>query len=125
MVLDKSRDIIMDSSTFGIDKADPEFYRTKVQWAVRITDSGEFLHSAPWSVAQQGRVNVSHGCINMAPADAEWLFDRVIPGDVVENVNSAYRLQPAEAGVPVWLWSWQQWQAKSAMAAKPVSPPAS
>ncbi len=118
LIQDKHAEIVMDSSTFGIDKADPEYYKTKVKWAMRITDSGEYLHSAPWSVPDQGRANVSHGCINMAPGDAEWLFNRVQYGDPVENVNSHIPLQPGESGIPVWLWSWPQWQAKSALAAK-------
>ncbi|MBW3086089.1 putative L,D-transpeptidase LppS [Austwickia sp. TVS 96-490-7B] len=114
VIQDKHPDITMDSSTFGVDKSDPEYYRTKVKWAMRITSSGEFLHSAPWSVDKQGSENVSHGCINMAPGDAEWLFKRSQYGDVVENVGSAFDLKPGEAGIPVWLWTWDQWQEKSA-----------
>ncbi|WP_162872799.1 L,D-transpeptidase [Austwickia chelonae] len=115
VIQDKHPDIVMDSSTFGVGKSDPEYYRTKVQWALRITDSGEFLHSAPWSVGQQGKANVSHGCVNMAPGDAEWLFGKAQYGDVVETVNSNYQLKPEQAGIPVWLWTWEEWQTKSAV----------
>lgn len=123
IVMDKFEKIIMDSSTFGIGKMDPEYYRTPVNYAMRVTDSGEFLHSAPWSVAQQGYANVSHGCINMAPGDALWLFNRIQFGDVVENTGSDYRLQPGEAGVPVWLYTWPQWQTLSALAKAPTTTP--
>ncbi|MEP7161250.1 MAG: Ig-like domain-containing protein [Dermatophilaceae bacterium] len=118
VITEKLPSIIMDSSTFGIDKADPEYYRTDVQWAMRITDSGEFLHSAPWSVGSQGYANVSHGCINLSPGDASWLFQRAEIGDIVETTGSHYPLQPGEAGVSVWLSTWPQWQARSAVAAK-------
>lgn len=129
VVMDKFQRIIMDSSTFGIGKMDPEYYRTPVDYAMRITDTGEFLHSAPWSVGQQGYANVSHGCINMAPGDASWLFNRIQFGDVVETTGSDYPLQPAEAGIPVWLYTWQQWQGLSALpvptpTAAPPSAPA-
>lgn len=122
VVMDKYDRIIMDSSTFGIGKMDPEYYRTPVDYAMRVTDSGEFLHSAPWSVGEQGYANVSHGCINMAPGDALWLFNRIQYGDVVENVGSNYQLQPQDAGIPVWLYGWPQWQAMSALASKTASP---
>ena len=59
-----------------------------VEYAVRISDSGEFVHAAPWSVAQQGNTNVSHGCINMSTERAAWFFNFSQPGDVVEIQNS-------------------------------------
>ncbi len=46
------------------------------------------MHSAPWSVGQQGRENVSHGCINLSPERAAWFFGFSQPGDVVEIENS-------------------------------------
>ena len=51
-----------------------------VEYAVRISDSGEFVHAAPWSVAQQGNTNVSHGCINMSTERAAWFFNFSQPG---------------------------------------------
>ncbi len=115
VITEKHPNIVMDSSTFGVDKSDPEYYRTKVQWAMRITNSGEFLHSAPWSVGDQGYANVSHGCINLSPTNASWLFDRAQIGDVVETTGSSIPLPPGDAGVPVWLYSWPQWQARTAI----------
>ena len=54
VVTELNRDRIMDSSTYGVPVDSPEGYRTPVEYAVRISDSGEFVHAAPWSVAQQG-----------------------------------------------------------------------
>ena len=82
-VMELDRNIIMDSSTYGVPVNSPEGYKLNVEYAVRLTWSGIFVHSAPWSTAQQGNSNVSHGCINLAPAAAQWFFENVRPGDVV------------------------------------------
>jgi lipoprotein-anchoring transpeptidase ErfK/SrfK len=58
-------------------------YVVDVQWAMRLTWGGEYIHSAPWSVGDQGRRNVSHGCINLSPANASWLFDVTHVGDPI------------------------------------------
>jgi lipoprotein-anchoring transpeptidase ErfK/SrfK len=55
-------------------------YRTDIQWAQRLTWGGEFIHAAPWSVDDQGRRNVSHGCVNMSTANAKWLFEQTLMG---------------------------------------------
>lgn len=82
-VLEKFRHMVMDSSTYGVPVDSPEGYRLDVDNAVRITWDGVFVHSAPWSVEQQGHENVSHGCINLSPSDAQWFFDNVSVGDPV------------------------------------------
>ncbi|MCC3314017.1 L,D-transpeptidase catalytic domain [Nocardia africana] len=82
-VMEKDRTIIFDSRTIGIPLDDPEGYYLTGEFAERLTSGGVFVHSAPWSVGQQGNSNVSHGCINLAPADAEWYYDNVSVGDPV------------------------------------------
>lgn len=82
-VLEKFADIIMDSSTYGVPVDSPQGYKLKVQDAVRIDNSGAFVHSAPWSVSDQGKRNVSHGCINLSPDNAAWYFDTVSVGDPI------------------------------------------
>jgi len=54
-----------------------------VDYATRISSRGLFVHSAPWAVQSLGRENVSHGCISLSPADAEWYFNTVNVGDPV------------------------------------------
>jgi lipoprotein-anchoring transpeptidase ErfK/SrfK len=88
-VLEKFPDIVMDSATYGVPTDSPEGYRLKVQDAVRIDNLGTFVHSAPWSVGSQGESNVSHGCINLSPANAQWFFDNFGSGDPVVIKNSA------------------------------------
>jgi lipoprotein-anchoring transpeptidase ErfK/SrfK len=87
-VLEKFADIVMDSSTYGVPVDSAEGYKVKVQDAVRIDNLGTFVHGAPWSVGSQGESNVSHGCINLSPANAQWFFDNFGSGDAVVIKNS-------------------------------------
>jgi lipoprotein-anchoring transpeptidase ErfK/SrfK len=84
----KSPDVVMDSATYGVPNTSPEGYRVHVQLAVRFDNSGNFVHSAPWSVADQGNRNVSHGCINVSPSDAKWFYDNFDAGDPIVVTNS-------------------------------------
>ena len=89
-----------------IEKANPTFmkgpgYALWVPWAVRVTWSGVYIHDAYWSVAEQGVVNVSHGCINASPAHAETYYKMELPGDPVIITGSPV------AGT--WDNGWTQW----------------
>jgi lipoprotein-anchoring transpeptidase ErfK/SrfK len=81
--LEKQASVIMDSRTIGIPLNDPEGYRLTVADAVRVTWGGVYVHSAPWSVASQGNSNVSHGCINLSPENADWYYNTVNIGDPI------------------------------------------
>lgn len=87
-VLEKFPTVVMDSSTYGVPVNSSWGYKLTVQDAVRIDNSGGFVHSAPWSVADQGKRNVSHGCINLSPANAKWFYDNFGSGDPVVVKNS-------------------------------------
>jgi lipoprotein-anchoring transpeptidase ErfK/SrfK len=108
-VMDKSPVVHMDSRTVGLGDA----YSVDVQWAVHLTYSGTYLHSAPWSVGEQGSHNVSHGCIGASPDNALWFFNSTWPGDVVKVVNSP-RQVAAGNGFTDWQESWSQWLQGSA-----------
>lgn len=82
-VLAKERDVVMDSSSVGIPVDSPDGYLLDVEYAVRFTQRGLFVHSAPWSVNQMGFENVSHGCIGLSTEDAEWYFNTVNVGDPI------------------------------------------
>jgi len=86
-VLRKEQHVVMDSRTIGIPLDDPEGYKLDVYDAVRITNGGVYVHSAPWSTGSQGYENVSHGCINLSPDNAAWYFDMVSVGDPVQVVS--------------------------------------
>lgn len=81
--LAKERDVVMDSRTIGIPLDSTEGYLLDVNYAVRVTWGGVYVHSAPWSVGSQGYANVSHGCINLSPDNAAWYFDTVSVGDPI------------------------------------------
>ncbi len=98
-VLEKFPDIVMDSSTYGVPVDSKEGYELKVKDAVRIDNSGVFVHSAPWSVAQQGRSNVSHGCINLSAENAKWFYDNFGSGDPVVIKNTGGVVQHARRRV--------------------------
>jgi lipoprotein-anchoring transpeptidase ErfK/SrfK len=84
--LSKERTVVMDSRTIGIPLSSPEGYRITASYAVRVTSSGVYVHSAPWSVDSQGYANVSHGCINLSPDNAAWYFNNVNIGDPIDVV---------------------------------------
>jgi len=116
VVLESHRDITMDSSTFGLAVDAPGGYRTDVEYAVRISNNGEFVHAAPWSVASQGNANVSHGCINLSTDRAAWFFDFARPGDVVEVRNSiGPQLSSVDGDIYDWAIPWDEWTANSAL----------
>jgi lipoprotein-anchoring transpeptidase ErfK/SrfK len=88
-VLSKDRDVTMDSSTVGIPVDASDGYLLDVEYAVRITSRGLFVHSAPWAVNSLGYENVSHGCVSLSPEDAEWYYNTVNVGDpVIVQENS-------------------------------------
>ncbi len=82
-VLAKERDVSMDSSSVGIPIDAPDGYLLDVEYAVRFTHRGLFVHSAPWAVNQMGYENGSHGCIGLSTEDAEWYFNTVNVGDPI------------------------------------------
>ncbi|HEV3362977.1 MAG TPA: Ig-like domain-containing protein [Acidimicrobiia bacterium] len=111
LVLEKSKSVIMDSSTVGIPRNGPGGYYRKVAWATRITYSGEFVHAAPWSQWAQGKRNVSHGCINISTADAKWFYNFAQRGDIVEVINSPKKPKLYDPGTSDWNIPWEQWKA--------------
>lgn len=87
VIIEKFDSKTMNSETVGITGADA-YNIENVQWAMRLTYSGEFIHAAPWSVGSQGHANVSHGCTGMSTEDAGWLYAMSRRGDVVEYTGS-------------------------------------
>jgi len=114
VIENKERTRLMDASTGGTNKTDPEYYRLTVEYAMRLTDSGEFLHAAPWSVGAQGHANVSHGCTGMSIANAAWLYHHSKIGDVVVYTGSN---RPMEGfnGIGMWNISLHRWSEGSAL----------
>jgi lipoprotein-anchoring transpeptidase ErfK/SrfK len=115
VISDKQPSIVMDSCTYGVCKGQPGYYNETVLLDERISNDGEFVHSAPWSVGSQGADNVSHGCVNLSPANAQWFFDHFGPGDVVDISNSGGPPLPVWDIYGDWELSWPDWLNGSAL----------
>ncbi|MEU3842596.1 Ig-like domain-containing protein [Streptomyces sp. NPDC028635] len=116
VVLGKEYFVRMRGTTIGIAEGSADSYDLPVYYATRVTWSGEYVHAAPWSVGSQGYANVSHGCTGMSTANAEWFFDHVREGDVVQVVNSAGEtMEPFGNGFGDWNLDWKKWRTGSAV----------
>ena len=89
-------------------------YNIEVPWSVRITFNGDYLHDAYWSVGEQGFENVSHGCVNMSPEDAEIFYKMAVPGDPVKITGSP-RPGTWGNGWTAWFLPWKRWVRGSAL----------
>jgi lipoprotein-anchoring transpeptidase ErfK/SrfK len=97
----------------SIEKANPVlmtgqgYTNVPVYDSVRFTWSGNYMHAAPWSVGEQGFTNVSHGCVNLSPADAAWYYNHSVPGDPVTITNSPLA-GTWDDGWTAWFLTWKQ-----------------
>ncbi|TDP93999.1 lipoprotein-anchoring transpeptidase ErfK/SrfK [Labedaea rhizosphaerae] len=115
VISDKHEDYVMDSCTYGVCKGDPNYYRSHEKWSQRISNDGEFVHENPNSVSAQGNTNVSHGCINLNGENAQWAYQHLGIGDVVEVTNSGGPKLPLWDLYGDWELSWSAWQQGSAI----------
>ena len=109
IVLDRESVVHMVSSTVGIPVNSANGYDEYVYDDVHISDSGEYVHAAPWSVSSQGVTNVSHGCINVSPANAQSFFNFSRVGDVVQVIGGPRPPANGDHGVMDWSTPWSQW----------------
>ncbi|MFQ6398071.1 L,D-transpeptidase [Nocardia sp. KC 131] len=114
IVSDRFDKIIMDSSTYGVAVTSPNGYKTPVDYATRISYSGIFFHSAPWSVGQQGYSNTSHGCLNLSPANALWVYQNAKRGDIAIVRNTVGGTLSGVDGLGDWNIPWPEWKAGNA-----------
>ena len=114
ITFEKSQVVTMDSATVGIPRNSPDGYYEKVYWDVRISYGGAFVHAAPWSVGEQGRVNVSHGCVNLSTSNATWFYYFSRRGDIVDVYNTGAAPDLADPGMSDWNMSWAKWVAGDA-----------
>ena len=118
VVMEKERITRMDGRTVGFGRA----YDIKdVPHAMRLTDSGTFLHGNYWAPDAPGHENVSHGCVGLRDVKgggpdtpAGWFFDRSLIGDVIEVVNSDDRTVAPGNGLGGWNMGWTEWRAGGA-----------
>ncbi|WP_068110445.1 L,D-transpeptidase [Nocardioides dokdonensis] len=113
VVMEKHDTKRMDSETVGIGGSEA-YDIADVQYAMRLTNSGEFIHAAPWSVGSQGSANVSHGCTGLSTENAGWLYDMTRRGDVVEYTGTD-RPMTLDNGYGDWNASWGAYRKGSAL----------
>ncbi len=87
----------------------PYTYHSVEYWDARISDNGEFIHENPNTVGDQGNTNVSHGCINLSPKNAESYFKSALLGDPVEVTGTSVQLSAADGDVFDWTFPWSEW----------------
>ena len=92
----------------------PGYYDELVNYAVRFTFSGDYYHSAPWSVVDQGTTNVSHGCVNLPPEDAVTYYNLSVPGDPI-TVTASTAAGRWDDGWTEWFLTWPQYLRGSAL----------
>jgi lipoprotein-anchoring transpeptidase ErfK/SrfK len=115
VIIEKFDSKRMNSETVGIPVDSADGYDIdNVQWAMRVTYSGEFVHAAPWSVASQGHANVSHGCTGMSTSNADWLYHMTVRGDVVDYTGTDRPMEPTN-GYGDWNIPWDEYKAGSAL----------
>jgi lipoprotein-anchoring transpeptidase ErfK/SrfK len=108
-----SGDDTADGTYLTIEKANPTlmsgpgYHDVPVYWSVRFTWSGNYYHSAPWSLGEQGYTNVSHGCVNLSPQHAEWWYVRSDPGDPI-TITGSPSAGIWDDGYTEWFLSWKQ-----------------
>ncbi|MEU7614524.1 Ig-like domain-containing protein [Micromonospora rifamycinica] len=111
VVIEKLRKTVFDT----MEELGPEEgYRTKIDYAQRLTWGGEFIHAAPWSEGQQGTTNVSHGCVNVSMKDGAWLFANTKIGDPITVKGTERKLQNGN-GWTDWNMSWDEYVKGSAL----------
>ncbi|MFI6519239.1 Ig-like domain-containing protein [Spirillospora sp. NPDC050679] len=112
LLMEKGSPVTMVSP--GRKEGDPGYYKTVVNHAVRFSNSGEYTHSAPWSVGAQGNSNVSHGCLNLSPSNAKWYYDIMQRGDVLKLTGTSRDVE-WNNGWSFWQMSFEKWKKGSAL----------
>jgi lipoprotein-anchoring transpeptidase ErfK/SrfK len=108
IVMDRASVVRMNSATNGVPVNSPDGYDEIVYSNVHISDTGEYVHAAPWSVSSQGRANVSHGCINLSAANAKAFMDFSRVGDIVVVTGTPRPPKFGDHGVMDWDTPWSQ-----------------
>ncbi|MFF1640795.1 Ig-like domain-containing protein [Streptomyces sp. NPDC058246] len=126
VISEKFSQIHMNGATVGLTKKDgkPSYDIAAVPHAMRLTDSGTFIHGNYWGAdAVFGKVNTSHGCVGLKDVKgggdgkqpAAWFFDNSMIGDVVIVKNSEDKTMVApDNGLGDWNMPWSEWVAGSA-----------
>lgn len=111
VLMEKYRVEHMSAASIGLKPGDPAYYgELDVNYATRLTPSGEFIHQATDSAMPYvGVANLSHGCIGLGPDGAKWVFDNMTSGDVVQVINTEGDFANFDDGFGDWNIPWAQY----------------
>ena len=98
----------MDSSTLRAADQLHLGYKESINYAVRISTDGVYLHELDETVWAQGNTDTSHGCLNLNRDNAAWFYKSRSPA------TSSRCATPAASRCQLWQngdWSmpWDQW----------------
>ncbi|WP_181140660.1 Ig-like domain-containing protein [Streptomyces sp. Ru62] len=125
VISEKFGHVHMNGASVGLTEKDgkPSYDIKAVPHAMRLTDSGTFIHGNYWAADSIfGKVNTSHGCVGLKDVrgggdgrePAAWFFDQSMIGDVVVVKNSDDKTSLApDNGLSDWNMPWKQWVAGS------------
>ncbi|MFJ2019084.1 L,D-transpeptidase [Streptomyces nodosus] len=118
VVMEKLEVTRMNSRTVGFGG---EYDIPDVPHAMRLTESGTFIHGNYWAPGAPGHTNVSHGCVGLkdvrgggADTPAGLFFHRSLVGDVVEVVHSDDKKVAPDNGLGGWNMGWDEWKSGGA-----------
>lgn len=112
VIMEKAEETVFDTfEELGPD----EGYRVDIEYAMRYTHSGEFVHATVRDGSSLGADNVTHGCINMSRDNAEWLFDLIHRwGDPLIIEGTGNQVSHKD-GWTDWNLDWDEYQRGSAL----------
>ncbi|WP_041819285.1 L,D-transpeptidase [Streptomyces davaonensis] len=104
----------MNGDTVGYDG---EYDIDDVPHAMRLSQSGTFIHGNYWGGDAFGNYNASHGCVGLrdvkgawdGSTPAAWFFKHSMIGDVVVVKNSDDQTIAPDNGLNGWNMSWEEW----------------
>ncbi|GGZ04691.1 lipoprotein [Streptomyces olivaceoviridis] len=126
VVSEKFKETRMNGATVGFtdDDGKGEYDIKDVPHAMRLTNSGTFIHGNYWGAPSVfGNVNTSHGCVglqdkkgaNDPSTPAAWFYNHTLIGDVVVVQNTGDKTVSPDNGLNGWNMDWAQWKAGSAV----------
>lgn len=107
--------VMSKHSEYYMTNPDYDYENVYVEYAVRISNNGEFIHAYPASTYAQGNSNVSHGCINLSTENGQTYFNFAQVGDPVDVVGSSVPLDQSDGDYYDWTFGWKKWQSMSAL----------
>ncbi|WP_043177811.1 L,D-transpeptidase [Streptomyces sp. NRRL F-2890] len=116
VISEKYKETRMDGATVGFDG---DYDIPDVPHAMRLSQSGTFIHGNYWGGDIFGNGRASHGCIGLRDTqgagdpstDGAWFYDNSLVGDVVEVINSNDDILAPDNGLSGWNMDWSEWGA--------------